>query len=502
MKHKTSYRNFGITLLILFLCTMTSFVFVDLSIRTENTIMIYLIGVLLIVIETKHFLWGITASLLSILTFNYFFTMPTYSLEIDDPNYIITILVFLIVAFITASLVNKLQQHAHIAHYNERQTYALYEVSRNYLTLSGIPAIITHTLQALYETQHIECEVYLDQEDCDTLRNYTYEEAEHHSEASYAAWCFAQRTSCGHGTAFYEDSAWIYRPLHHNNTVMGVYAVYDETLDDEKELFTNTLISQMVMAIEREDLYRKQEENKVEIEKEKLRNNLLRSISHDLRTPLTGIAGSSALMMSKYDTLDDQTKYNLLKNISSDAVWLNQLVENLLNMTRIQDGKLLLKKRPEVVDDIICEAVTRCEPRLAAHTLQVKLPDDVLLVNMDGRLIIQVLINYIDNAIKHTPDATPIYIQAYIEDHQVKFEVIDDGDGIDPDIADKLFESFMTTKSECSDAKRGVGLGLSISKAIVEAHEGHVYAYNRTETKGAVFGFTLPYDTETEEPHE
>lgn len=501
MKHTSFYRNLFIVVLILFLCTLMSFIFVDLNIRAENTIMIYLIGVLLIVIKTKHLLWGITASLISIITFNYFFTMPTYSLEIDDPNYIITILVFLIVAFITASLVNKLQQHAQRAYFNERQTAALYEISSTYLTLSGIPEIVHHTLQALFQTQQIICDVYLEQEE-DSLTYFTSGNTREQSDAGIARKCFIGCLD-GRFVEEYEKNEWIYRPLYHNTTIMGIYALHlDDELNEEKLMFTKTLITQMVMAIEREDLYRKQEENKIEIEKEKLRNNLLRSISHDLRTPLTGIAGSSALITSQYHSLDDTTKYNLVKNISTDAIWLNQLVENLLNMTRIQDGKLLLKKRKEVVDDIICEAASRCEARLGNHTLEVKLPDTVLLVQMDARLIIQVLVNFIDNAIKHTPDHTAICVCARINKNQAIFEVSDHGEGIDATITDKLFESFITSKSECSDAKRGIGLGLSIGKAIIEAHSGEIYAYNRKDTHGAVFGFALPYETTMEEPYE
>ena len=207
------------------------------------------------------------------------------------------------------------------------------------------------------------------------------------------------------------------------------------------------------------------------------------------------------LICENYQDLDDDTIYHLVKSISSDALWLNQLVENLLNMTRIQDGKLLLKQQEEVVDDIICEAVSRCESRKREHTLKVTLPDEVLLVEMDGRLIIQVLVNMIDNAIKHTPDATMIDIRCYKDHGWAVFEVIDQGEGIDESIREHLFESFVTTKSECSDSRRGVGLGLTICKSIVEAHHGEIFAYNRKDVQGAVFGFQLKLATERKEYH-
>lgn len=491
MKNRTTWKNLCITIIVMFFCTLVSFVFDDIEIRTENIMLIYLIGVLLIVVETRNFLWGIAASFLSILTFNYLFTNPTYSLRIDDFNYIITMIVFLFVSFITGSLVNKLQQHALKARNSALQTTAIYEITRAYLTLSGIDTILHHTIGSLYAAQNTICVVFY--QDAQILRKIEHQwPTDTEADAGMAALCMEHECECGQGTSFYEDQDWTYHPLRCNDKLLGVYALYHESaFSEEQRLFVHTLISQMEMAVEREILHLEQEQNKIEIEKEKLRNTLLHSISHDLRTPLTGIAGSSTLICENYDDLDDETIYNLVKAISNDALWLNQLVENLLNMTRIQDGKLLIQQNKEVVDDIICEAVSRCESRREGHTLKVTLPKDVLLIEMDGRLIIQVLVNMIDNAIKHTPDASAIEIRCYREHDVAVFEIIDQGEGIDEKIRDHLFESFVTTKNERSDSKRGVGLGLTICKSIIDAHHGEIFAYNRNDASGAVFGFKL-----------
>lgn len=502
MKTSHTLKSLCITAVILFLCTLVSFVFDDIEIRTENIMLIYLIAVLLIVVETKSFLWGIASSILSILTFNYLFTNPTYSLEIDDFNYIITIVVFLIVSFVTGSLVNKLQQHAQQARRIAKQTNALYEITKAYLTMNGTDTILSYTMHALYTVQQTVCTAYYKGEK-GLQRIKEDRKPEIEPDDNMAKWCMEKECSCGQGTAFYEDQPWTYHPMYCNNQLLGVYALYEEErLNEEQQLFIHTLISQMVMAVEREQLYKDQEQSRIEIEKEKLRNNLLRSISHDLRTPLTGIAGSSTLICENYAELDDETIYNLVKSISSDALWLNQLVENLLNMTRIQDGKLLLKQNKEVVDDILCEAVSRCESRKGSHTLKVRLPRDVLLVEMDGRLMIQVLVNLIDNAIKHTSNDSVIDIRCYREQNNAVFEVIDQGDGIDESIQDHLFESFVTTKSERSDSKRGIGLGLTICKSIIEAHHGEIFAYNRKDAAGAVFGFKLRLAEERNDVHE
>lgn len=487
-------KNTIITGIIILLCTLLAFVCNDLNIRTENIIMIYLIGVVFIIIETHHLLWAIISSLLSVLAFNYFFTDPYYSLKINDSNYLITIFIFLIVSFITTSLVNKLQQHARISKHNEMQTKALYEITRSYLNMSDTKDILKHHIQTLYDYQGIITEIYYKEDGQDSFTYYPHPDKafSQRSDEQIAKWCFMQDQECGFHTAFFDQSKWSYHPLHNHHECLGVYTIYHKDDHDESSIFIHTLISQMLMALERENLYEQHQKNKVEIEKEKLRNNLLRTMSHDLRTPLTSIQGSSSLIIENYDTLDDDTILNLIKNVESDALWLNQLVENLLNMTKIQDGRLLLNKQIEVVDDLILEAIHRCETRKGEHSIHAHLPETLDTVYVDGHLIIQVLINFIDNAIKHTPDTSHIDIYYHNEKDMGVFEVIDDGDGIDSTIQHTLFESFVTTKNDRSDAKRGVGLGLSICKAIIEAHGGTIYAHNQKESKGAVFGFQIP----------
>lgn len=497
MSKKHLIRQIVIILFVITLCTIASFLFPQFNIRTENIIMIYLVGVMFIIIETKRLVWALTSSLISVLAFNYFFTEPTFSLKIYDSNYIITIIIFLIVTLIASTLVNKLQQHTKIAKENEQRTNALYEITRSYLNLSDIEQILHHHIMTLYEYQQITSVVFYRRNANGKLRLYKNAEVPilEAPDEYIANLCVTHGNACGYGTDYLTETKWSYHPLRTHDDLLGVYAIYHDEHVGEQH-FINTLVSLMIISLEREQLFEQQEKNRIEIEKEKLRNHLLRSISHDLRTPLTGIAGSSSLIVENYAYLDDDTILNLVRNMASDAVWLNQLVENLLNMTRIQDGKLLISKQKEVVDDIIAEAIRRCELRKGNHIITAHLPQDVVLVSMDGHLIVQVLLNFIDNAIKHTPDDAHIDIYFYMQKNKVSFEVIDDGEGFDPSIEDKLFDSFVTTKSDRSDAKRGVGLGLSICKAIIEAHSGHIYAKNKEDGHGAIFGFTLPYTQE------
>ncbi len=488
------FKDVFVTLVIILLCTLLSHVLVDFNVRLENLIMVYLIGVVFIVIETKKIFYGITSSFISIITFNYFFTQPIFSFRIYDPNYIITIVIFLIVSIITGIIMAKMQKHIEISHYREKQTKAFYEISKSFLNLSGIETIIIHSIRSLYKFQNTICEIYYFDKEKEELVVYRDDQISKdlHSKLDLAKWSYENSCDCGQHTSFYNHDDWIYCPLHHGNEVLGVYAIYQSEEKKDCALFVTTLVSQMVMAIEREQLYITQEKNRLEIEKEKLRNNLLRAISHDLRTPLTSVLGASSLMIEKYDDLEKAAKLELIKNINMDSQWLIQLVENLLNMTRIQDNRLILTKQKEVVDDIIHEAVRCCESRLQSHQLKVHLPETIQMVEMDGKLIIQVLINLIDNAIKHTPDQALIEVSFYEKDHKACFEVKDNGDGIDDQIKENLFESFFTTKADRGDSKRGIGLGLAICKSIINAHNGTIYAKNREDTHGAIFGFKLP----------
>ena len=230
------------------------------------------------------------------------------------------------------------------------------------------------------------------------------------------------------------------------------------------------------------------------IARERYRSNLLRSISHDLRTPLAGIMGASEMLMSGTEKTDD--RYLLERGIYEDADRLHSLVENILNLTRLQDGRLAITKVPESVEEIIGAAVNTMSKRAPDHDITVHIPDEFLLVPMDARLIDQVIVNLLDNAVKHTTAAQEITITVEKDAVQktARFTISDHGSGIAPEDLPKIFETFYTTATQGADAHRGVGLGLAICRSIVQAHGGKIFAQNRTDGNGAEFIFTLPLE--------
>ena len=237
---------------------------------------------------------------------------------------------------------------------------------------------------------------------------------------------------------------------------------------------------------------------KAQMSAEKAKNELVTNVAHDLRTPLTSIAGGANFLVNNLDTVESDTSLNIIQDISKEAMRLNGMVENLLNMTRIQEGNFKINKKLEVVDDIISTAVSAITNRKENHELVVKETKDIILFPCDAQLIVQVLVNLLDNAFKHTPDASKVMLKAFVRNNNIIFQVIDNGKGIEIKQLNHIFDDFFTTSLDNGDHKRGIGLGLAICKAIVEAHKGEIKAFNN-DLGGATFELSLPLEEENNE---
>lgn len=289
-------------------------------------------------------------------------------------------------------------------------------------------------------------------------------------------------------------------PIRNREKTYGVIIFDCEgwTLSEEEKIYVDTVISQLTLVIERELLSREKENTRIQVERERLKSTLLRSISHDLRTPLTGITGSAGFLLDNLGIMDEATIKSMLKDICSDSEWLSTMVENLLNLTRIQEGRLDINKKKEVVDDLVASAVRLVSNRVGNHTLKMETPEDILLVSVDGRLFIQVLVNLLDNAFRHSGTGTTVTLRVKQDGNCLKFVVSDNGIGIPNDKIDKIFDNFFTTAYENGDKQRGVGLGLTICKAMVEAQGGTIRAFNSPQG-GAVFEVAMPMEDRKDE---
>ncbi|WP_434309923.1 sensor histidine kinase [Hominifimenecus sp. rT4P-3] len=249
---------------------------------------------------------------------------------------------------------------------------------------------------------------------------------------------------------------------------------------------TTHLSEQTQLNLEREKML-------MEAEKEKMRANLLRAISHDLRTPLTSIIGASATYLESEHSLSEEEKRQLICNVHEDGEWLLNMVENLLSVTRISDKNTTkVNKSLEAVEEVIAEAITRLKKRIPTAAVSVSMPDDLILAPMDPTLIEQVLINLMENAIRHSHSEQPIECLVSTEESLVRFSVYDYGIGIDPNRLSTIFDGYSSDENNSGDSSRGMGIGLSICKTIVAAHDGTIEA--RNHERGAVFSFTLPLE--------
>ena len=507
MKNQNTLRktllHLAKTLLIIALCTLINYGLYEFGIGGSDLIMIYLVGVLLIIVETSSYAWGMVSSVACVICHNYFFTIPHFAFGLTELKDAVTLILFFVVCFIAGTLMSKLQKHAEEAEANEKKARILYETGNGYLNSKGMDCILHYATTTLLELQGRQAAIYLTKKHAELGCPYYLPEAEAVVEealkdTSAAQWCLSNMLSCGRGTACFPTSKWKYIPIRSKTKIHGVVGLYCGKTDiKESEMtFVNAAISQMALAIEREQLYLSQKQTRMEVENEQTKNSLLRAVSHDLRTPLTGISGSSNFIIESYDSLDKETILSLLKDISSDAVWLNNLVENLLSMTRIQDSRLDIRKENEVIDDIISETSSRVSRILKGNKLSLDIPEELLTVPADGRLIVQALVNLVDNAVNHTKENSNICIRVRKEDAEnIAFEVEDNGGGIAPDLLEHIFESFVTAHTNGSDSHRGIGLGLSICEAIVKAHNGTITAFNN-QIGGTTFRFLLPlYDS-------
>jgi two-component system sensor histidine kinase KdpD len=459
-------------------CMLAAYGLRQMGLRNESVFMVFIVGVLITALEMSGFLWNLALSLLLVLGYNFFFTAPYFTLMVYDVNYYVSWFVFIVVGIIVNTLATRLQHEASVAYSNQKAAEWLYKTSTGFLNLADRDDICTYTRRRLNDLLNRSVEIHLGEPD---------------KSDRESAYCFKASLAVGHGESYYASSPYLYLPLKSKNATLGVVRVMcgDSDLDESERRNTEAAITLAVMALERSRLEETAREDRFDIERENLRNNLLRSVSHDLRTPLTSIVGDADFLLKNEAEVDEASRKSMLSDISIEAVWLSDMVENLLAMTRVQDGQVPINKTSEPVDDIVSNAIARTRKRRGSHKLNVQVPDDVVLAPMDGTLIVQVLVNLIDNAIKHTRSDSTIDVSVRKAADAVEFSVADDGGGIDPDKLGKIFDSFYAISGDSDTQPKGMGLGLAICRAIVEAHGGHIVAENN-DRGGATFTFSIP----------
>jgi two-component system sensor histidine kinase KdpD len=459
-----------------------------------NLVMVYLLGATIAALRLGRGPASLTA-VVNVAAFDFGFVPPRFNFAVSDFQYLVTFAVMLLVALIIASLVANVRAQTRVAGARERRTALLYAMSRELVATRTLENLAAVAVKHVAETFASHAVVLIPNA-AGRLRHPTgtpLTGSLRGADLSVGQWVFDHGRPAGLGTDTLPAAPAQYLPLPGSTKTLGVLAVRPSQrrrllLPEQKHLL-ETFAGQIALAIERAHLAEDAEAARIAAETESLRNTLLGSISHDLRTPLAVIAGASSALSDPNLVLDAPTRARLAGSIEGKAREMSELISNVLDLMRFETGEVKLRCDWETVDDLIGASLDRLGDRLKAHPLEVRLPNELPPVYVDAPLIIQVFANLLENAAKHTPAGTRISISAAAEGQVVSVFVDDTGPGLPAGDPERLFAKFQRGRDQGNAG--GAGLGLAICRAIIAAHGGCISASDRPEG-GARFSFTLP----------
>ncbi|MBN3569133.1 sensor histidine kinase [Burkholderia cenocepacia] len=493
--------------------------FVSGRLDLTNLVMLYLLGVVFSAVRLGRGP-GVLQSFLSVAAFDFFFVPPRMSFSVSDTQYLLTFFGMLLTSLVISHLTSTLTRQASVAQRRERRTGAIYAMARELgaaLTTEQIVEIGSRHVGEVFRARV----AFLLPDSADQVRQkieepdaaVTLTGAELDSDVGQ--WVYDQQKPAGRGTDTLPATAALYLPLKAPMRTRGVLAVASreprELEVPEQQRMLDAFAAQIALALERVHYVEIARDALVNMESERLRNSLLSAISHDLRTPLTTIVGFSSMLANGRAAAQAgdaaatarlaQREGELVDAIHDEALRMTGIVTNLLDMARLQAGSLQLKRQWSLLEETVGAALAACRRVLARHPARVALPADLPLLQMDAVLMERLFTNLFENAAKYTPPDTSLDIGAerVTEDGQpfVRVHVDDHGPGLPAGMETRIFDKF--TRGEKESATPGIGLGLAICRAIVEAHGGKIGALNRTapdgHVTGARFWFTLPVDT-------
>ena len=495
---KPSVRDYFLTAFIFAVCTLIGLLFQKLNFTDTNIVTIYILGVLLTSIVTDGYLCSVAGSFLSVFLFCFFLTEPRMSFQTYAVGYPVTFLIMLISSVLTGALAAKLKTHAKLSAQLAFRTQILFDTDRLLQKAKGEREILDVTCTQLLRLLNRNITAYVVENNAlseGKLFSGAGEDTEDFltkEEQQIARWTYENRQRAGASTHHFPQAKCLYLAIRSGNNVYGVIGIplQKETLDSFEYSILLSVINECALAMENAQNAMEKEKNAVIAKNEQLRADLLRAISHDLRTPLCSISGNADMLLSNSERLDEATKHQIYTDIYDDSEWLIGVVENLLSITRLNDGRLKFKFTDQLLDEVIAESLRHISRKHDDYKIVTDC-EELVLARMDVRLIIQVLVNLIDNAIKYTPPGTVIRIRGTKTDGKAQISVEDNGPGIPEEMKTHIFEMFYTGKTTVADSHRSLGLGLALCHSIIEAHEGTLVLTDH-DPHGCNFTFTLP----------
>ena len=452
---RTTLRDWGISVGILALASGLAFLFSKVGFSEANIIAIYLLAVLLTAMVTSTRSSYVLSAIGSVLVFNFFFTYPQFSLRVYADGAPLTFLIMLIASLTVGTMTDRMKGQT------KQSTQAAYRTN-----------LLLETNQLLQKAQTDE-EVLLA---CRTQ----------------VSKLLGRTASVLPGVVASTNKDAQRYPIKVQDRIYGTVIIEGaEPLEAFENSVLLSILGECALTLENSRNAKEKEAAKLQAENEKLRANLLRSISHDLRTPLTSISGNAGMLLSDLEKLDNDTIRQMCGDIYDDSAWLTNLVENLLAVTKIEEGRMRLQKQPHLVEEIITEALQHISRKQEEHIITVHHENELLLAICDARLIIQVIINLVDNAIKYTPVGSHITITTKQNEQHTEISVADNGAGIPDSEKEKVFQMFYSGSNPVADCRRSLGLGLSLCKSIITAHGGEITVSDNAPA-GTIFTFTIP----------
>lgn len=481
------------TALLLF-STLLGYLFSSLGFTEANIITIYMLGVLITAILTKSKICWVLSSVASVLVFNFLFTEPRFSFLAYGSGYPVTFVIMLAASLIIGGTTEKLKTRERQATQTAYRTKILFDANQLIQKASDEAEIFRVTANQLEKLLNRNVIVFNEKAQKVHATQAESTDADISPDCEQVVLQVTKNNvKEGKGTDICPESDYTFFPICKNGKNYGAIGIFvgEKPIDFFDESIVISVIAECAIAIDGIINAKERERAAVLAKNEQLRANLLRSISHDLRTPLTSISGNASNLISNGNDIDDATKKQIYEDIYDDSLWLINLVENLLAVTRLEEGRMNINLTTELVGDVIAEALKHVHTKSEMQKITVIQPDDLLLAKMDARLIVQVLINLLDNAIKYTPSDSQITITAKRNGETVCVSVADNGKGIANEQKSRVFDMFYTGANKIADCRRSIGVGLSLCKSIINAHGGEITITDNVP-HGAIFTFTLP----------
>ncbi|MFO0869655.1 MAG: sensor histidine kinase KdpD [Pirellulales bacterium] len=484
----------GVAALLDLACRLTGFVDSE-----ANTAMLFLVAVAWIAFRHGRGP-AILASVLSVLVFDFFFVPPHLTLAVSDAQYLVTFAVMLAIGLVISTLASRLRSQVENTRLREHRTAALYDLGKQLGSIYGQTFLALAAGSKIRDLIQGEVAIYLQQPAGGMEVAFSSDASivSHPVSLPAAQWVTEHDQCAGAATNTLPNSPALFFPLTGSQRTQGALAI--RVTDPERLLAPDTrrlleaCASQLALALERDQLAIEAADARIQAETEQVRSSLLSSVSHDLKTPLAAIAGASSSLLES-EALDELTRRQLLETVADEAARLNRLLENILQMSKLEAGAATPHQQWHVLEEIIGSALHRTRNELAQHPVRIDLADPLPLLFVDGLLLEQVFVNLFENAARYTPSGTQVVVSAAVDGAMVRIAVADSGPGLPAGAESRVFDKFYRASST-HDGGRGSGLGLAICRAILQAHGGRITAANRPQG-GAEFVLFLPVPQDT-----